>query len=96
MAASYDEIFASATGLQVKHRTEFRSESDEALRLTVRQGVRSKVGLKQLGRSVLVFDFEPAADITASNSPSTSQRSAKGTLDGAGTDSSVVNVEAAA
>ncbi|CAM9402439.1 unnamed protein product [Ectocarpus sp. 4 AP-2014] len=66
-SASYDELLASAT--EVKHKTEFRSNADEALKLTVRQDVTRKAGLKKLGRSVLVFDFQPAGAITATNSP---------------------------
>ncbi|CAM9613825.1 unnamed protein product [Ectocarpus sp. 12 AP-2014] len=65
--ASYDELLASAT--EVKHKTEFRSNADEALKLTVRQDVTRKAGLKKLGRSVLVFDFQLAGAITATNSP---------------------------
>lgn len=51
------------------NKTEFRSNADEALKLTVRQDVTRKAGLKKLGRSVLVFDFQPAGAITATNSP---------------------------
>ncbi|CBJ30309.1 hypothetical protein Esi_0185_0037 [Ectocarpus siliculosus] len=65
--ASYDELLASAT--EVKHKTEFRSNADEALKLTVRQDVTRKAGFKKLGRSVLVFDFQPAGAITSTNSP---------------------------
>lgn len=42
----------------------------------MRQDVRSKGGLKKLGRSILVFDFHPAGATTATSSPNTSGRSA--------------------
>lgn len=42
----------------------------------MRQDVKSKAGLKQLGRSVLVFDFEPVGTVTAESSPTASGRAA--------------------
>lgn len=56
-------------------KTEFTSEAGVALRLTVRQSVRSKGGLKKLGCSTLVFDFQPAGSATVDNSQSSSGRS---------------------
>lgn len=55
--------------MHISLQTQFISEAGEAWRLSVRQDVKSKVGLKQLGRSILVFDFEPAAAVTAESSP---------------------------
>lgn len=71
----YSLLFTPPPPENIHPKTEFKPETDEAWRLTVRQEVKSKAGLKQLGRSVLVFDFQPASTITASNSPSTPQRS---------------------
>lgn len=58
-------IFPLRNG-QVQFRTE---AGDQPLRLTVRQDVKSRAGLKILGRSIMVFNFEPAGAVTSSNSP---------------------------
>lgn len=58
-------IFPLRNG-QVQFQTE---AGDQPLRLTVRQDVKSRAGLKILGRSIMVFNFEPAGAVTSSNSP---------------------------
>eukprot|EP00903_Cladosiphon_okamuranus_P020339 g18660.t1 len=93
-SSSYDDLFESATGFQVKHKTEFASEAGEALRMTVRQRIQSKAGLKKIGRSILVFDFEPIGTITADSSPTASGRGAAAVRDSSGAADAVVAVMA--
>eukprot|EP00904_Undaria_pinnatifida_P011285 jgi/Undpi1/7287/HiC_scaffold_22.g09760.m1 len=75
MAEQSEGFFTSTRTFQLKHRTEFRSEADEAWRLSVRQEVTTKIGMALFGKSTLVFDFEPAGSTTATSSPSISARS---------------------
>lgn len=76
-------------------QVEFRTEAgDRPLRLTVRQDVKSKAGLKILGRSIMVFDFEPAGAGTSNNSPTGA--SAHGREAPAYDDASTTSVAAAA
>ncbi|CAN0421026.1 unnamed protein product, partial [Laminaria digitata] len=75
MAAPSEGFFAWTRTFQLKHTTEFRSEADEALRLSVRQEVSAKMGMSMFGTSTLVFDFEPAGSTTATSSPTATGRS---------------------
>lgn len=77
-------------------KTEFTSEAGEALRLTVRQDIKSKAGLKKLGLSILVFDFEPVGAITAESSPNASGRAAAPARDSSSAADAVTIVESAA
>lgn len=47
----------------------------------MQQDVDSKVGLERLGRSILVFNFEPTSAATAQSSPSTSTGGSRSTFD---------------
>ena len=47
------------------------NEGARPVRLTVRQDVSAKMGMKKIGRTVYAFEFESSGAITATNSPTT-------------------------